>query len=155
MSAKETSKQIRKELKSNFPKVKFSVRTKSYNTCDIDWVDGPTQNEVNDIVRKYQLGHFNGMTDSYEYDNRNEDLAQCRFVMVQRTLSIEAKLAMIGLLSTKWDFEFKYEIKPCRFSEGQYIDVLDENVPNSSGTTNQLIHREAVNRQFSFSQYIF
>src|SRR5207302_113187 len=60
---------IRIELKRTFPATKFSVRS-DYNSVDISWDLGPTVKEVELITGKYQEGHFNGMTDSYE---RNED----------------------------------------------------------------------------------
>ena len=41
---------------------------------DIDWVDGPKTNEVHKIAIKYQYGHFDGSTDTYENSNNNEDL---------------------------------------------------------------------------------
>jgi hypothetical protein len=61
------AKQIRIELKAAFPGIKFSVRTETYsmgNSINISWTNGPTQTAVNLIVKKYEYGRFDGMTDS-------------------------------------------------------------------------------------------
>lgn len=53
-------KNIRTELKRNFPSVKFSVRYDSFSGGDdfsIRWDDGPTQEQVDNIVRKYADMH--------------------------------------------------------------------------------------------------
>lgn len=86
------AKEIRKELKTHFPETKFRVTSSNYsmgNSVDIKWIDGPTNDEVRNIVRQYQYGHFNGMEDIYEVSNRNEDIPQVKFVMAQRDLSNE------------------------------------------------------------------
>jgi len=56
---------------------------------DINWTDGPTDDQVNKITKKYQYGHFDGMIDCYEYSNNREDIPQAKFVMCSRELSDE------------------------------------------------------------------
>lgn len=61
---------IKRELAEKFPGVKFSVRSKSFsmgNSVDVSWEFGPTSKEVDAILDKYVEGHFDGMTDCYEY----------------------------------------------------------------------------------------
>lgn len=68
------AKNIRRELEKTFSGVKFSVRSKGYsggNHVDVRWIDGPTIEAVKSITNKYEEGHFDGMTDSYNYDRRN------------------------------------------------------------------------------------
>ena len=53
-------KNIRTELKKNFPGIKFSVRYFSFtgdNTFHISWNDGPTSKQVDAVVDKYQHSH--------------------------------------------------------------------------------------------------
>lgn len=60
-------KNIRAELKHNFPNVKFSVRYSSYsggNDYNVAWTDGPTLPQVGKVIKKYAYGRFDGMTDS-------------------------------------------------------------------------------------------
>ena len=84
------AKEIRKELKSKFPTTKFSITSDSYsggNSVRIEWEDGHTCESVENIVEKYQLGRFDGMTDSYTYDNRMSDIPQVKYVQFQRLFS--------------------------------------------------------------------
>lgn len=63
----ETSKRIKAELKAAFPETKFSVRSETFsmgNAVRISWSFGPTDKAVCAIVKKYEYGRFDGMTDS-------------------------------------------------------------------------------------------
>lgn len=86
------AKAIREELKLNFPDYKFSVTSESFsggNSVRISWTNGATTDQVDNIVNKYQYGHFNGMEDIYEYSNRVEGLPQVKYVSTNRTVSEE------------------------------------------------------------------
>jgi hypothetical protein len=66
------AKAIKAELKKAFPTVKFSVKSKNYsggNSISIHWFNGPTVGQVERISGKYELGSFDGMTDSYNYES--------------------------------------------------------------------------------------
>jgi len=65
------AKNIKIELSRLYPGVKFSVRSKSFSMGDdvnVDWENGPTQDEIQKIINKYSADHFDGMTDSYDYN---------------------------------------------------------------------------------------
>lgn len=85
--AAQAAKAIRKELKAAFPGVKFSVRSENFaggNAVNVTWSDpAADQKAVNELVKKYQYGHFNGMDDIYEYSNTNSDLPQAKYVFAQ------------------------------------------------------------------------
>lgn len=81
------SKAIRLELKEKFPGVKFRVTSQSYSGGEsvcVYWINGPEQNKVHIICKKYQEGTFNGMNDCYEYTNKNKTIPQVKFVFVQK-----------------------------------------------------------------------
>lgn len=83
---------IRGELKALFPKTKFRIRSSSFSmgdSVDVDWIDGPTTKQVDNVIGKYQYGHFNGMEDIYEYSNSRNDIPQSKYVMSQRQISPE------------------------------------------------------------------
>lgn len=48
------AKHIRQDLTSAFPGQKFSVRKADYSTINIEWKDGPTQEEVEQIAGKHE-----------------------------------------------------------------------------------------------------
>lgn len=86
----ECAKLIRKELKENFPRTRFSVRSRSAScvtAVDIDWHDGPTTAQVEEVVGKYEYGHFDGMRDIYEMSNTRDDIPQVKFVQVHRKMT--------------------------------------------------------------------
>ena len=49
------AKHIRQDLATSFPGHKFSVRKTDYSTINIEWKDGPTREEVEQIAGKHQL----------------------------------------------------------------------------------------------------
>lgn len=107
---------IREELKKEFAGVKFSVKSSNFSGGDsvhIQWTDGPTYEEVNNIVKKYQYGNFNGMEDIYEYSNRIEGLPQSKYVQTYREISDEVNKAVFESLKTTFSSEDAqdYEIK--------------------------------------------
>lgn len=48
------AKHIRQDLANAFPEQKFSVRKADYSTINIEWKDGPTQEEVKQIAGKHE-----------------------------------------------------------------------------------------------------
>ena len=48
------AKHIRQELSTEFPGQKFSVRKTDYSTIQIEWTDGPTKEEVEQIAGKHE-----------------------------------------------------------------------------------------------------
>ena len=94
------AKEIRKELKAKWPNVKFRVRSESFaggSAVDIYWTDGPTCEQVRDVVGKYEYGYFDGMTDCYYITNRRDDIPQVKYVQLHRELSPTRMLVAPGL----------------------------------------------------------
>ena len=67
---KVVGKNLRTELKRNFPGVKFSVRKESYDCYRIEWTDGPTDEQVSEITNRYKTGRFDAYTD-YHYSEHS------------------------------------------------------------------------------------
>jgi len=105
------AKSIRKELKEKFPGIKFSVRSESFaggNSVDIDYTDGVPADEIRKIVDKYESGHFDGMTDCYNYFP-GRDYPTAKYVMVQRNISKEAWQKTKEELAGKFGIEISNE----------------------------------------------
>lgn len=99
------ARQIKKELKEIG--VKSQVTSKNFsmgNSVDI-YVDDLSPEkfaEVQKICMKYQLGHFDGMTDSYDYSNVNNNLVgQVKYVNITNFMSIEISDAIIAWIQEK------------------------------------------------------
>jgi len=96
IDAADHAKIIRKVLKEAFPGVKFSVRTKKYSggaSININWTDGPTQWDVQDLVLPLSGGYFDGMTDykgfNYHMHDGEEISLGADFIFANRELSDE------------------------------------------------------------------
>ncbi len=84
------AKEIRKVLKVTFAKTKFKVNSSNYsmgNSVNVSWTNGPTTDQVEGSIKHFQYGHFDGMTDCYEYSNSREDIPQTKFLSCNRELS--------------------------------------------------------------------
>ncbi len=77
---------VKAELKKVFPNVKFSV-TSDYNSVRVSWTNGVTIAMVEAVTSKYKQGHFDGMTDSYDYSNKRDDVPQVDYVFLSRDIS--------------------------------------------------------------------
>ena len=89
------AKAIRAELKKHG--VAGTVRASSYSggsSVTVTLTDElpATVDAVRAFAGQFQYGHFDGMTDGYEYSNSRDDIPQVRFVFVQNEIS-EARLA--------------------------------------------------------------
>lgn len=113
LSAKETAATLRKLLKAAFPAVRFSVTSERGCTVNVNWTDGPTVARVEAITAGFQAGHFDGMTDSYEYDRNAFLLVDgepyrpgVRFLFENRHCSpaLVAKAAR-AVLAIRWVFK--------------------------------------------------
>jgi len=144
--------QIRKELKAAFPKVKFYVVSEGFTGGDavrISWFDGPKYSTVDAIVKKYQYGHFDSMSDGYEYSNKIEGLSQVKFVQTTRRMSPETQAAVIaemGITATQWNQnneaagEYNSQIGYRRFQQMEFnvepeaVALAAEEVPAAAET---------------------
>lgn len=89
---------IKAELSTLYPHIKFSVKSESFSMGDsvrVNWTDGPTSDEVDNIISKYQYGHFNGMEDMYESTNRRADIPQSKYVSGSRSISAELEAILL------------------------------------------------------------
>lgn len=66
LTCAETAKLVREALKRHRPKVKFSVRSKTYSggaSIDIHWTDGPRTKAVDAVAKRFEGADFDGMQD--------------------------------------------------------------------------------------------
>ena len=130
LSRKITGDNIRKELKREFPNTKFSVRYSSFSggaEWSIRWEDGPTQNEVEKVVRKFQDSHSDFTGDYWDYDPSefNRLFGGEKFVMVYRDRGVDFREKVLmrykGLDESTWK---SYEGYPEGYSKGWMYDEL-------------------------------
>ena len=76
ISVTDCAKFIRTDLKTSFPGIKFSVKSKSYSggaSVSVSWTDGPTSKAVEAIAGKYDGASFDGMEDLKSYHQSELD----------------------------------------------------------------------------------
>lgn len=59
---------IRKELKREFPGVKFGVRCSTGSGIDVSWTDGPTEEQVKAVTNRHKTGYYDMHTDYHGSD---------------------------------------------------------------------------------------
>jgi len=120
-SVTETAKFIRKDLKSAFPGVKFSVRSSSYSggaSIRVYWIDGPTEAQVKDVTRRYVGSTFDGMIDLKSYidytdENGNRIHYGADHVFVERKNTLPACRLAVAAACKEWGWNpATFEIVP-------------------------------------------
>jgi hypothetical protein len=87
------AKLVRKELRQTFPNTKFKVHSQNYSMCDSiniyydDELSQTQKDELHEICERYQYGHFDGMTDSYENDN-DRGMPQSKYVFAGKVQNL-------------------------------------------------------------------
>lgn len=101
------AKNIRIELKAAFKGVKFSVKSESFsggNAIRVNWTDGPTVAQVEEITGKYKAGSFDGMTDCYDYEFSywTEAFGDAKYISSSREVSDELVERVLGELKNQY-----------------------------------------------------
>lgn len=122
----ECSKAIREELKKRFPRAKFKVHSEGRVAVNIYYVDGPAYDEVKKVIGKYEMGHFDGMTDIYEYDNKRDDIPQVNYVFLSREISLEHGQEVLDEFNKYWDRENKPNIYNSYFFNVPVINGIQD-----------------------------
>lgn len=83
--------------------------------------------ELEQFTKPYKYGHFDGMTDSYEYSNSRDDIPQVRFLRVSAKFSDEIKQKALNAITAHFDLDAitlnDYPIRPITC-----LESLDMNV---------------------------
>ncbi len=84
---------IRTELKRNFPGVKFSVKKSGYDCYNITWNDGPTTEQVAAIVGKYKTGTFDAYTDYHDSEDNpfSVQFGGCDYIFTNKEVTDEGR----------------------------------------------------------------
>jgi hypothetical protein len=123
------AKNIRIELKKSFPSVKFGVKTSRYsmgNSITVSWTDGPTAGQVNAIIKQYEAGDFDGMTDCYNYREDHawtDAFGDSKYISSSRELSDELVQKALDYLWEKYCIQAE-KITQADFRSGKGYSIL-------------------------------
>jgi hypothetical protein len=134
------TKNIRRELDNEFPGHKFSITSETFaggDAIDVRWEDGVTEPEVREIIGKYQEGHFDGMTDMYNYSYNpfNDLFGGAKYVHANRKLTNE-RFIEVGK-------EMGYDVV---FND--YKMIVDGEIAQHDGSKVDKVRTETYSRSF-------
>ena len=136
------AKNIRRVLKRAFQAVKFSVRKTSYGSLAIEWADGPTEKEVEDVAGNFKGGYYCGHEDIYKHQRTpwNEVFGAAEYTSVRRNHSAGLIEHVISDLFTDWSDTLDGIERPTveQYERGGLHTV---NVPGLSDTLQQIIRQ--------------
>jgi len=143
--AAQTAKNIKNILIKKYPEIKFSVTSENFsmgNSVNVSWMDGMPESDIEGFLSQFQYGHFDGMTDCYEYSN-SRDFSQAKFVSSNRTISKEKQNIIIQQLSELMGME-----------NSDYAVIPDEYMVNVRGYVynvplSRLVYQISVNYDFT------
>jgi hypothetical protein len=98
ISSKDTAKLIRTELKKAFPGQKFSVKS-DYNSIDVRWTNGPSEETVKSVVGQYQTGHYEEITKEFGFDSSPY---YNKYLFFQREIDQELYLSEARRICKEW-----------------------------------------------------
>lgn len=111
-SCAETAKLVRAALKESFPGVKFSVRSSVYSggaSINVNYVDGPSYDQVKRVVGMFEGSYFDGMTDYKGSNYGSLDGQEVRFgadfIFVNRSFSVELFTSLVADACRYYGFE--------------------------------------------------
>lgn len=149
-SLQAAAKNIRLELKQAFPGVKFSVKSRRFSggdAIDVRWIDGPTDAQVTPIVRRFQAGSFDGMTDSYTYEQSawRDAFGDARYISTARDHSARAIESAIRTVFARYAGNLRGIARPTAadYESGKLCAIP---VPGLNDTLSSLIRSTASRR---------
>jgi hypothetical protein len=88
-SQKETKANLVAMLKHKFPKVKFSVKKRNYDSYYVTWVDGPAVEQIKDVGRMFESHETDETGDYRDYNpsNFNRVFGGFKYVFEERDYS--------------------------------------------------------------------
>ncbi|HHE6471333.1 TPA: LPD29 domain-containing protein [Providencia rettgeri] len=131
-------KNIRAELKKHFPKTKFSVRKQHHSTYHVSWTDGPTVDEVESIINKYETSRFDSYTDYHYSDTSpfNVVYGGVDYVFTHRHYSDEIKALAIESLIEKYGESYEFDTALMtveNFNQGKLYKIGREQIIGNDG----------------------
>ena len=131
----DTAKIIRKVLKET-PTVKFSVRSSRFScgsAIDVHWAGGAKQKDVEQAIGFFKAGHFDGMTDCYEYGNHNSKDGKTYFfsnsyLTIQRDFEPDWAKEVLAIANKKYGTDHKDYFQMCCDGYRLYDRIFERDI---------------------------
>ncbi len=149
------SKNMRIQLAEAFPGIKFSVKSSRYSGGDsinVSWIDGPCAKQVDEIIKLYSAGSFDGMEDIYNYsrDAWTDAFGDAKYVFSQRSNSDKAIDSALRTIFAQYGFDGAARPSAAEFRAGRCNNVYAQGgCPFDLST---LVHQVASARTWALSK---
>lgn len=91
---------IKSVLKNEF-NYNFSVKKRHYDTYNVTYVDGISEDKVEEVLSKLEKGFFDPSQDLYIYNNKS-NTAIAKYIFVDRKMSEETKKEILEEIKRDW-----------------------------------------------------
>lgn len=145
-AAKDTAKKIRDALKEAFPqlpKTHFRVRADGYDKVQVDWVDFPTTDAVEQVLNRFKGGRYDMHEDlhtneGYMQDGKRVVGAQYLFARInyspERTAKIKEIMSFVfGDIDHNTQYRYFNEIAKGFNEDGEYVGAHLQNYLHNKG----------------------
>lgn len=111
----QVAKALKKDLKERFINAKIIVRSQSFaGGNSVDAVVMITEKEdikkgTSDLKIKYQAGDFDGMTDCYNYNEKNTSEPTAKYVFIRKEYSKEIIKELVEKHNSHWDYKISID----------------------------------------------
>lgn len=134
LSCADTAKLVRAALKESFPGVKFSVRSSVYSggaSINVNYIDGPTYDQVKAVVSVFEGSYFDGMTDYKGLNYSSIDGQEVRFgadfIFVNRKFTAPILTGAASEVLNKYGLDNEVVIDSGGQYCGAYIKSVSDN----------------------------
>ena len=106
--------------------IKGSCKSRGYSMGDsvdiyVEDLSPSMTEKLKDEFSKYQYGHFDGMTDSYDYDNCDDSIPQTKYLFVNNDFSDKMKNKAIQYLLDNYGVKDDETAQKCF---GNWFDIV-------------------------------
>lgn len=137
------AKNIRRDLKKHFPKVKFSVRKGSYDNVEVSWVNGPTKEQVKNVIGKYKNKYLDESLDFSNYTPSawNKVFGGTGSLFYDRCIDDDFISVVLGIINSKMGLDLSISI----YHQNEYLPIGCTNLANLVWEEVQYIHTDGEN----------
>jgi hypothetical protein len=135
----DTAKLVRAALKEAFPAVKFRVTSSSYAggaSINVRYVNGPTQNQVEQVVKVFEGSYFDGMQDYKGSNYANLDGEEVKFgadyVFVNRKYTSDFLTGVIVQVCNEYKFDNEVTVYVSNYDQAASISNVAANADSLS-----------------------
>lgn len=105
------AQEIKKELKSLYPSIKFSVVQPDGLAVRIRYDFGVPIKEIQSVCAKYEMGYYSSEQECYVFNNINKEIQQVEYIFVERNETWNETQKLAKYVSKEFGVEFNANVR--------------------------------------------